>query len=37
MSPDSLYKGDLGVALLETELAEPFLASMPMFEPERWA
>ncbi len=36
MSADSLYKGDLGVALLEPELCEPFLASMPLFEPERW-
>jgi serine/threonine-protein kinase len=36
MSPDSLYKGDLGVALLEAELSEPFLAAMPLFEPEGW-
>jgi serine/threonine-protein kinase len=36
MSPNSLYKGDLGVALLETEIADPCLAAMPMFEPERW-
>jgi serine/threonine protein kinase len=36
MSPDSLYKGDLGVALLEPELSEPLLAAMPMFERERW-
>jgi hypothetical protein len=36
MSPNSLYKGDLGVALLETEIDEPFLAAMPMFESERW-
>ncbi len=36
MSADSLYKGDLGLALLEPEIAEPLLAAMPMFEPERW-
>ncbi|MFC6148975.1 MULTISPECIES: lanthionine synthetase LanC family protein [Mumia] len=36
MLPNSLYKGDLGVALLELEIAEPYLAAMPMFEPERW-
>lgn len=36
MSPDSLYKGDLGVALLEVELSDPFLAAMPLFEPEGW-
>jgi serine/threonine-protein kinase len=37
MMPGSLYKGDLGVALLEIDLAEPYLAAMPMFESERWA
>ncbi|MEQ1896800.1 MAG: lanthionine synthetase LanC family protein [Vicinamibacterales bacterium] len=36
MSTDSLYKGDLGLALLELETSEPLLAAMPMFEPERW-
>jgi serine/threonine protein kinase len=36
MIPDSLYKGDLGVALLEVGLSEPFLATMPLFEPEGW-
>jgi eukaryotic-like serine/threonine-protein kinase len=36
MSPDSLYKGDLGIALLECEIGDPFLAAMPMFESERW-
>jgi serine/threonine-protein kinase len=36
MSPDSLYKGDLGVALLEIDVSEPLLASMPLFEPEHW-
>jgi serine/threonine-protein kinase len=36
MSPDSLYKGDLGVALLELDLSEPLLAAMPLFESEHW-
>ncbi len=36
MLPESLYKGELGVALLEMDLAEPHLAAMPMFESERW-
>jgi serine/threonine-protein kinase len=34
MTPNSLYKGDVGVALLEAELAEPFQSAMPMFESE---
>jgi serine/threonine-protein kinase len=37
MTTDSLYKGDLGLALLECELAEPSMAAMPMFEGERWS
>lgn len=36
MTPNSLYKGDVGVALLEAELAEPFLSAMPLFESEGW-
>jgi serine/threonine-protein kinase len=33
---DSLYKGEIGVALLAAELARPELACMPLFEPEGW-
>jgi eukaryotic-like serine/threonine-protein kinase len=36
MTQNSLYKGDVGVALLEAELEEPFLSAMPMFESEGW-
>jgi hypothetical protein len=36
MRRDSLYKGDVGVALLEADLAEPFLSAMPLFESEGW-
>ena len=36
MTQNSLYKGDIGVALLEAEVAEPFLSAMPMFEGEGW-
>jgi serine/threonine protein kinase len=32
----SLYKGDLGIALLANEIAHPTYASMPVFELERW-
>jgi serine/threonine protein kinase len=32
----SLYKGDLGIALLAYEIAHPTCASMPVFELERW-
>jgi lantibiotic modifying enzyme len=32
----SLYKGDLGIALLAHEIAHPTYASMPVFELERW-
>jgi serine/threonine-protein kinase len=35
--PGSLYKGDIGVALLMADLAEPMGAAMPMFETEEWA
>jgi hypothetical protein len=31
---ESLYKGDMGVAVLETDLGRPEQASMPMFERE---
>lgn len=34
--PDSLYKGDPGIALLVEELARPALASMPLIESEKW-
>jgi len=33
---DSLYKGQLGVALLMSDLAAPESACMPLFEPEGW-
>ncbi|HEY0546416.1 MAG TPA: lanthionine synthetase LanC family protein [Pyrinomonadaceae bacterium] len=33
----SLYKGDVGIALLAEELSQPELSCMPMFEAERWA
>jgi serine/threonine protein kinase len=36
MIQDSLYKGDVGVALLEAELSEPFLSAMPLYESEGW-
>lgn len=35
--PDSLYKGDTGIALLVEELEQPALASMPLVEAEGWA
>lgn len=35
-TPNSLYKGDLGIALLAGDLADPSLACMPMFGPEGW-
>lgn len=34
--PDGLYKGDVGVAVLLSELACPDEATMPFFESERW-
>ena len=36
MTPNSLYKGEVGVAVLEAELEEPLLSAMPMFESEGW-
>jgi serine/threonine-protein kinase len=33
----SLYKGELGVALLSADLARPEEASFPFFESERWS
>ena len=36
MRRDSRHKGDVGVALLEAELSEPFLSAMPLFESEGW-
>ena len=36
MTRNSLYKGDVGVALLEAELQEPMMSAMPMFESEGW-
>ncbi len=34
-SRDALFKGPLGVALLESELDDPLTAAMPLFEPVR--
>jgi serine/threonine-protein kinase len=34
--PDSLYKGEVGVAILAADLASPAEAFMPFFEPEGW-
>lgn len=36
MRPDSLIKGDAGVALVKIELREPLLSAMPLFEPDAW-
>ncbi len=36
MTQNSLYKGDVGVAVLEAELQEPLQSAMPMFESEGW-
>jgi serine/threonine-protein kinase len=33
---NSLYKGELGIALLAADLAQPEAACMPLFEPEGW-
>ena len=33
---DSLYKGDIGVALLATDLERPERACMPLYESEGW-
>jgi eukaryotic-like serine/threonine-protein kinase len=34
--PDSLYKGDVGIAALIADLDRPAFASMPLFEAEPW-
>ena len=34
---NSLYKGEVGIALLIAEMAEPDIAAMPMFETEGWS
>ena len=36
LRPDSLYKGQMGVAVLAAELAEPEWAAMPLFAREGW-
>lgn len=36
MPPESLYKGEVGVALLAAELSAPETSCMPFFEPEGW-
>jgi serine/threonine-protein kinase len=36
MRNDSLYKGDLGIALLTADLSSPEMACMPLFESEGW-
>ena len=36
MAPESLYKGEMGVAVLAAELSSPEAACMPFFEPEGW-
>ena len=33
---DSLYKGEVGVAVLAADLARPDWAAMPLFEREGW-
>jgi serine/threonine-protein kinase len=35
-SPDSLYKGEVGVALLASDLTRPEESCLPFFEPEGW-
>ena len=37
LTPESLYKGEVGVAVLAAELLDPEAACMPFFEPEGWA
>jgi serine/threonine-protein kinase len=34
--PFSLYKGNVGVAVLAAEVPDPYAASMPFFEEEGW-
>lgn len=36
LAPESLYKGEMGVAVLAAELPAPQTACMPFFEPEGW-
>jgi serine/threonine-protein kinase len=36
LTPESLYKGETGVALLAAEQSAPEAACMPFFEPEGW-
>jgi hypothetical protein len=36
LTPESLYKGETGVAVLAVELTSPEAACMPFFEPEGW-
>ena len=36
LAPESLYKGEVGVAVLASELSAPESACMPFFEPEGW-
>jgi hypothetical protein len=36
LRPDSLYKGEIGLALLVVDLERPQHACMPLFEPEGW-
>jgi serine/threonine-protein kinase len=36
LAPESLYKGEMGVALLAADLSAPDRACMPLFEPEGW-
>jgi serine/threonine-protein kinase len=36
LAPDSLYKGEMGVAVLADDLSAPETACMPFFEPEGW-
>lgn len=36
LAPESLYKGEMGVALLASDLSTPKAACMPFFEPEGW-
>ena len=36
LTPESLYKGEMGVAVLAAEQSTPEAACMPFFEPEGW-
>lgn len=36
LAPESLYKGEMGVAVLAADLPAPQAACMPFFEPEGW-